>query len=40
MIFVEILDKKLDLLKLEENVLEFWEKENIYSEIRKKEEGK
>ncbi len=40
MIFVEILDKKLDLLKLEENILEFWEKENIYSEIRKKEEGK
>ncbi len=40
MIFVEILDKKLDLLKLEENVIDFWEKENIYSEIRKKEEGK
>ncbi|MFX1323276.1 MAG: isoleucine--tRNA ligase [Promethearchaeota archaeon] len=37
---MEILDKKLDLLKIEENVLEFWEKENIYSEIRKKEEGK
>lgn len=40
MIFVERLDKRLDLLKLEENILEFWEKEDIYSEIRKREEGK
>ena len=40
MIFLEMLDKKLDLLKLEEKILEYWKKEDIYSLIRKKEEGK
>ncbi|MFX1408979.1 MAG: isoleucine--tRNA ligase [Promethearchaeota archaeon] len=37
---MEILDKKLNLPKLEENILEFWEREKIYSLIRKKEEGR
>ena len=40
MIFVEELNKKLNLTDLEENILQFWNKENIYSLIRKKEEGK
>ncbi len=34
------LDKRLDLPKLEQEILEFWEKENIYSLIRKAEEGR
>ncbi|MFX1569943.1 MAG: isoleucine--tRNA ligase [Promethearchaeota archaeon] len=40
MVFVEILDKKLNLKELEENILEFWKDQDIYSLIRKKEEGK
>ena len=40
MIFLELLDKRLDLLKLEERILDFWKNEDIYSLIRKKEEGK
>ncbi|MFW9772583.1 MAG: isoleucine--tRNA ligase [Candidatus Thorarchaeota archaeon] len=40
MILVEILDKKLDLQQLEETILKYWEDRNIYSQIRKKEEGK
>ncbi|MFX0017213.1 MAG: isoleucine--tRNA ligase [Candidatus Hermodarchaeota archaeon] len=40
MICVEALDKKLNLQKLEEKILKFWEKDNIYSLIRKNEEGK
>jgi isoleucyl-tRNA synthetase len=40
MVFVEILDKKLNLIELEENILEFWKEQEIYSLIRKKEEGK
>ena len=39
-ILVELLDKKLNLLELEENILNFWKEKNIYSLIRKKEEGK
>ncbi|MHA1328394.1 MAG: class I tRNA ligase family protein, partial [Promethearchaeota archaeon] len=37
---MEKLDKNLNLQKLEERILNYWEKENIYSLIRKKEEGK
>ncbi|MFX1401425.1 MAG: isoleucine--tRNA ligase [Promethearchaeota archaeon] len=37
---MEILDKSLDLEKLEEKILKYWEKEDIYSLIRKKEDGK
>ncbi|MFX0043167.1 MAG: isoleucine--tRNA ligase [Candidatus Hodarchaeota archaeon] len=37
---MEILDKRLDLVKLEENIIKFWESEKIYSLIRKKEENK
>jgi len=37
---VETIDKNLNLQKLEEKILNFWEKENIYSLIRKKEEEK
>jgi len=37
---METLDKKLDLLNLEERILDFWKKEEIYSLIRKKEEGR
>ena len=40
MIFVEDLDKRLNLIELEEKILEFWKVENIYSQIKKKEEGK
>ena len=40
MIFVEDLDKRLNLIELEEKILEFWEDKNIYSQIKKKEEGK
>ncbi|MFX1325210.1 MAG: isoleucine--tRNA ligase, partial [Promethearchaeota archaeon] len=40
MILVEILDKKLDLQQLEDAILKYWEDRNIYSQIRKKEEGK
>ncbi len=40
MVFVETLEKRLNLIKLEETILDFWEKEEIYSLIRKKEEGK
>ncbi len=37
---METLDKKLELLKLEEKILDYWKRENIYSLIRKKEEGR
>jgi len=37
---METLDKKLDLLNLEERILDYWKKEEIYSLIRKKEEGR
>ncbi|MFX1303238.1 MAG: isoleucine--tRNA ligase [Promethearchaeota archaeon] len=37
---MEVLDKKLNLIELEEKVLEFWKDQDIYSLIRKKEEGK
>ncbi|MFX1311026.1 MAG: isoleucine--tRNA ligase [Promethearchaeota archaeon] len=37
---MEGLDKKLDLKVLEEKILEFWKEHDIYSLIRKKEEGK
>ncbi|MFX0178266.1 MAG: isoleucine--tRNA ligase, partial [Candidatus Hodarchaeota archaeon] len=37
---METLNKHLDLTELEEKILEFWKKEEIYSLIRKKEEGK
>jgi len=40
MVFVETLEKRLNLIKLEETILDFWKKEEIYSLIRKKEEGK
>ena len=40
MIFVEDLDKRLNLIELEEKILEYWKDENIYSQIKKKEEGK
>ena len=40
MVFLEILDKKLNLIELEEKILEFWKDQAIYSLIRKKEEGK
>ncbi len=40
MILVEVLEKKLNLKELEEKILEFWEAQDIYSKIRKKEEGK
>ncbi|MFX0005716.1 MAG: isoleucine--tRNA ligase [Promethearchaeota archaeon] len=37
---MEELNKKLNLTDLEENILQFWNKEDIYSLIRKKEAGK
>ncbi|MFX1477533.1 MAG: isoleucine--tRNA ligase [Promethearchaeota archaeon] len=37
---MEVLEKNLDIKVLEEKILEFWEEYNIYSLIRKKEEGK
>ncbi|MCK4371417.1 MAG: class I tRNA ligase family protein, partial [Candidatus Lokiarchaeota archaeon] len=37
---MEDLDKRLNLIELEEKILEFWKVENIYSQIKKKEEGK
>ncbi|MFX0036999.1 MAG: isoleucine--tRNA ligase [Candidatus Hermodarchaeota archaeon] len=37
---MEVLDKKLNLLALEENILQFWKDNNIYTLIKKKEEGK
>ncbi|TFG19219.1 MAG: isoleucine--tRNA ligase, partial [Promethearchaeota archaeon] len=40
MILVETLDKNLNLPKLEEKILKFWETEKIYSLIRKKEKSK
>ncbi len=40
MIFMELLDKKLLLNELEEKILTYWEEKDIYSLIRKKEEGK
>jgi isoleucyl-tRNA synthetase len=40
MIYLETLNKRLDLRKLEEKILDLWEKENIYSLIREKEKDK
>lgn len=40
MVFVEVLDKKLNLTDLEEKILKFWKDRDIYSLIRKKEEGR
>ena len=40
MIYLEALNKRLNLQKLEEKILDFWEKENIYSLIREKEKDK
>ena len=37
---MEPLNKNLDLLQLEEDILKYWEEHNIYSQIRKKEKGK
>ncbi|MFX1391352.1 MAG: class I tRNA ligase family protein, partial [Promethearchaeota archaeon] len=37
---MEVLDKKLDLTELEKSILEFWKERDIYSLIRKNEEGK
>ncbi|MFX1363439.1 MAG: isoleucine--tRNA ligase [Promethearchaeota archaeon] len=37
---MEILDKKLNLLAIEEKILDFWKEQNIYSLIKNKEEGK
>ncbi|MFX1469893.1 MAG: isoleucine--tRNA ligase [Promethearchaeota archaeon] len=37
---MEVLDKRLNLLALEENILQFWKDNNIYTLIKKKEEGK
>jgi len=39
-VFVEELDKNLNLTDLEENILHYWKEQDIYSSIRKKEEGK
>ena len=40
MVFVEDLDKRLNLIELEEKILEFWKVENIYSQIKKKKKEK
>jgi isoleucyl-tRNA synthetase len=40
MVFVEVLEKKMNLTDLEEKILKFWNEQEIYSLIRKKEEGK
>jgi len=40
MVYVEILDKRLDLPNLEEKILDFWKEKNIYSLIKKKEKQK
>ena len=40
MVFVEELDKKLNLIDLEEKILNYWKEQDTYSLIRKKEEGK
>jgi len=37
---VEELEKKLNLSDLEDRILHYWKEEDIYSLIRKKEEGK
>ncbi|MFX1375579.1 MAG: isoleucine--tRNA ligase [Promethearchaeota archaeon] len=37
---MELLEKKLNLPTLEEKILDFWREKQIYSMIRKKEEGK
>jgi len=37
---VEPLNKYLDLLQLEEDILNYWEEKNIYTQIKKKEQGK
>jgi len=39
MIYLEALDKNLNLLELEEKILAFWKNEDIYSLIKKKEDG-
>ena len=40
MVFVETLEKRLNLIKLEETILDFWKKEEIYAKIREKEKDK
>ena len=40
MIYLELLEKKLDLLKLEEKILNFWNEKEIYAKIRENEQGK
>ena len=40
MVFVETLEKRLNLIELEENILDFWEKADIYGKIREKEKDK
>ncbi len=40
MVFVEVLDKKLNLTDLEEKIIKFWKDRDIYSLIRKKETGR
>ncbi len=37
---MEILNKKINLKELEERILQFWKEKDIYSLIRKKEEGR
>ena len=40
MVIVDTLEKKLNLIKLEEDILDFWKREDIYAKIREKEKGK
>ncbi len=40
MVIVDTLEKKLNLIKLEENILDFWKREDIYSKIREREKEK
>ncbi|MHA2129295.1 MAG: class I tRNA ligase family protein, partial [Promethearchaeota archaeon] len=40
MVYVELLEKRLNLEELEEKILKFWDEKNIYSMIRKNEEGR
>ena len=40
MVFVETLEKRLNLIELEEKILDFWETADIYAKIRDKEKDK
>ncbi|MHA1472566.1 MAG: class I tRNA ligase family protein, partial [Promethearchaeota archaeon] len=40
MVIVETLEKRLNLIELEENILDFWKKADIYAKIREKEKDK